>query len=167
MSLTGAQIAFLAFAGLTSVFALLVVTSRNLFHAALWLVAAFTGVACIYVLLHADFVAMSQIIVYVGAIAVLMMFAVFLTEDVVGRRSAGMRCTWFAALPVAAPLLTVLVRWAVRYPWKNPHATPPPGTAAVIGAAFIQRYLFAFELASVVLLAALIGAILLAKEDKP
>ncbi len=166
MSLSWEQLAFLAFGGLTLAAALLVVFSRNLFHAALWLAATFTGVACIYVTLHAEFVAMSQMIVYVGAVAVLMLFAVFLTEDVVGQRSRRLRSAWVLSLPVAVAVSAILLRWFGGYPWKVPAREHAADTAGVIGVAFIQKYLFAFELTSVILLAALIAAILLAREEK-
>lgn len=166
MTITWQQAAFLAFGAVTLAAALLVVFSRNLFHAALWLAAAFTGVACIYVTLHAEFVAMSQMIVYVGAVAVLMLFAVFLTEDVVGKRSRQLRSAWVYALPVSVALCAILLRWFGRYPWKPPAREHASDTAGVIGIAFLQKYLFAFELTSIILLAALIGAILLAREEK-
>lgn len=166
MNVTWEQVAFLSFGALTLVAAMLVVFSRNLFHAALWLAATFTGVACIYVTLHAEFVAMSQMIVYVGAVAVLMLFAVFLTEDVVGQKSRRLRSAWVFALPVAVAVCAILLRWFSGYPWKPPASDHATDTAGVIGIAFIQRYLFAFELTSIILLAALIGAIFLAREEK-
>lgn len=166
MSLTATQIAFLGFASFTIIGALLVVFSRNIFHAALWLAATFAAIGGIYVVLNADFVGMSQIIVYVGAIAVLMMFAIMLTEDVAGMRTTRLRSAWVAALPVAAAMGALLVKWFGLYSWRDPQKLPEQ-TAGVIGQAFIQNYLFAFELASVILLACLIGAILLAKgEDR-
>jgi len=167
LNLTASQLAFLVFGALAVVCALFVVLARNLFHAALWLASTFLMVACVYVLLNADFVAMSQVIVYVGAISVLMLFAIMLTEDVVGAKGQALRSAWPAALPVAVAMLTVLTRWFVRYPWHAPETPLSADTAGVIGLAFIQKYLFAFELASVLLLAALIGAIMLAREEKP
>lgn len=164
--LTAPQAIFLVFAVFSVGGALSVVLVRNLFHAALWLAATFLGVACIYILLDADFVGMSQIIVYVGAISVLMLFAIMLTEDVVGARKTALRSAWVAALPVVAAVAAVLVRWFVRFSWREPTVSGPQNTAGVMGVEFVGRYVFAFELASIILLAALIGAILLAKEER-
>jgi NADH-quinone oxidoreductase subunit J len=160
------QLVFLFFAAVTVVGALAVVLVRNLFHAALWLAVTFLSVASLFIVLNADFVGLSQVIVYVGAISVLMLFAIMLTEDVVGARGLSLRSAWPAALPVAAGVCVVLVRWFARYAWLPPQPPKPGGTAGTIGLAFIQKYLFAFELASVILLAALIGAIYLAKEER-
>lgn len=160
------QLVFLFFASVTVVGALAVVLVRNLFHAALWLAVTFLAVASLFIVLNADFVGLSQVIVYVGAITVLMLFAIMLTEDVVGAKRLSLRSAWPAALPVAAGVGVVLVRWFTRYAWLPPQPPGPGGTAGIIGLAFVQKYLFAFELAPVILLAALIGAIYLAREER-
>lgn len=161
------QLAFLFFAAVTVLTALAVVLSRNLFHAALWLAVMFLSVGSVFIVLNADFVGVSQVIVYVGAVSVLMLFAIMLTEDVVGAKGRGLRNAWPSALPVAVAVCVLLVRWFAGFGWRQPQAPRPEGTAGTIGLAFIQTYLFAFELASVILLAALIGAIYLAKEERP
>ena len=78
--MTAEQIIFLIVAALTLISAVFVVTSRNLVHAALWLVATLFGVAVIYALLNAGFIAVVQVVVYIGAIAILFIFAVMLTR---------------------------------------------------------------------------------------
>ena len=146
--------------------ALMVVTLRNMFHSLLFLMLSFVGVAGIYLMLSADFMAAVQVLVYIGAISVLLMFALMLTHQV-------MKCSlkqttsqvWIAA-PVTIGLLVVLIRVFVLHDWGYiPEAAQP--TTGIIGKALMTEYLLPFELASVVLLAAMIGAIVLAKEDKP
>jgi NADH-quinone oxidoreductase subunit J len=145
---------------------ILTVTSRNLVHAALWLIAAFFGVGALYLLLQAEFAAVVQVLVYVGAIAILMLFAIMLTPDVVGEQDAPIFRQRWVALVVAAALFGVLLAptvynhsWAVRTPLS---AVPPPiAGAREIGTSFMREYLLPFELASVLLLAALIGAIVI------
>ncbi len=166
MKLSITELCFLVFAAFTVLASLAVVLSRNLFHSALWLAAAFLGIASIYILLSADFVGMSQIIVYVGAISVLMLFAIMLTEDVVGARGTRVRGGWVAVVPVAMAVGALLFRWFAGYSWPRLQDAGEQKTAGVIGQAFIQKYLFAFELTSVILLVALIGAIMLAKEER-
>ncbi len=161
------RLVFLFFAAVTVVGALAVVLAKNLFHAGLWLAVTSLAVASLFIVLNADFVGLSQVIVYVGAISILMLFAILLTEDVAGAKRLSLRSAWPAALPVAVGVCVVLLRWLTRYAWLPPQPPRPGGTAGTIGLAFIQKYLFAFELASVILLAALIGAIYLAREERP
>lgn len=165
--MTLAQILFLVFAAAVLGCALLVVLGRNIFHCAIAMATSFLGIACIYLLMSADFVGLSQIIVYVGAISILMLFAIMLTEDVVGARSKALRRVWPAALPVAAAILALLLKWvAPEFTRSAALVVPEGGTALFIGRAFLNQYIFAFELTAVILVAAVIGAIYLAREER-
>ena len=167
MQITLQQFAFAAVALLVLGSAVMVVTLRNIFHSLLFLALSFLGVAGVYLLLSADFLAAVQVLIYIGAIVVLMMFALMLTHRVMTTNvSQTLGQWWVTSLPVALGILTILFRVFVLYPWraKAPAAAAP--TTGIIGQALLTKYVLPFELASIVLLVAMIGAIVLAKEDK-
>ncbi|HEU4322436.1 MAG TPA: NADH-quinone oxidoreductase subunit J [Roseiflexaceae bacterium] len=164
------QVLFVVIAGLILTAAVLVVTVRNIIHAALWLIAAFFGVGALYLLMEAEFVAVVQVLIYVGAVSILILFAIMLTRQTdEGVRQLYKR--WWAALLVAALLFgALIVPTLVTYPWRSAPAEAPGlapiASAQQIGVAFMQRYLLPFEVASVVLLTALVGAIVIAFEER-
>ncbi len=155
---------FLVLALLTLVMAIGTVTARNLFHAALFLVGAFFGVATIYVLLEAEFLAVSQVIIYIGAIATLIVFAIMLSRSMMGREAGGYNRYWVAAAVGVAALwsLLALLLTTVSFPVVD---QPVPADAIVqIGAGLIGPYLIPFEVVSVLLVVALMGAVMIARE---
>ena len=99
--MTAEQIIFLIVAGVTLASALLVVTTRNLVHAALWLVATLFGVAIIYAILNAGFIAVVQVVVYIGAIAILFIFAVMLTRRELRDNTPQLNRNWWSGALVA------------------------------------------------------------------
>jgi NADH-quinone oxidoreductase subunit J len=144
-----------------------VVTVKNIIHSALWLIATFFGVAALYLLMEAEFVAVVQVLVYVGAISILILFAIMLTRHVTGEGVRQLYKRWWIALLVAAGLFGLLiVPTVLNYNWDQnvPSAAQPTGIASAVelGTAFMREYLLPFELASVLLLVALIGAIVIA-----
>ena len=150
--------------------ALAVVTVKNLIHAALWLIATFFGVGALYLLMEAEFIAVVQVLVYVGAISILILFAIMLTRHVTGEGVRQLYKRWWVALLVAAGLFGLLILPTVyNYNWEG---TAPPtqpqaiATSLQLGTAFMREYLLPFELASVLLLVALIGAIVIAFEER-
>ncbi len=147
----------------------MVVTLRNIFHCLLFLALSFLGVAGVYLLLSADFMAAVQVLIYIGAIIVLMMFALMMTHRVMSTDvTQTLGQWWLAPFPVAAGILFALHRVFVRYPWRHEaDAAPAPATTGIIGRELLTKYVLPFELASIVLLVAMVGAIILAKEDKP
>jgi len=165
-TLTLQKISFLAVAFMTFASAVAVVTMKNIFHSLLFLVLTFLGIAGIYLLLSADFLAAVQVLVYVGAITVLIMFALMLTSKLMSKRISQTMEQWIVALPVTLGILVVLIRLVVFNPWGM-KAAPAGPTTGIIGTSLMTKYLLPFELASIVLLVAMVGAILLAKEDKP
>lgn len=163
--LTPGDFLFYALAGLILASAALVVLSRNILYSAFALLGTLLGVAGLYVYLAADFLAVVQVLVYVGGVLTLILFSVMMTSHIgdvkVSNQSAGL--LW--ALPVAAVLATVLGYAAKSTPWltlREPAANP---TTARIGNAFLGDYLLPFEIASVLLLVALVGAVVLARHQ--
>src|SRR5262245_30819555 len=151
--------------------ALAVVTVKNIIHAALWLIASFFGVGALYLLMEAEFVAVVQVLVYVGAVSILILFAIMLTRHVTGEGVRQLYQRWWVALLVSAGLFGLLIVPTVfNFSWEV--AAPPAGqpvaiaSALELGTAFMREYLLPFELASVVLLVALIGAIVIAFEER-
>lgn len=169
--MTAEQIIFLIAAGATLVSGLMVVTTRNLIHAALWLVAALFGVAVIYAILNASFIAVVQVVVYVGAIAILFIFAVMLTRRDMRDSGAQHNRNWWAGALVAAAsfagLAFLLQGWSG---YSKTAADIPSGFDAVgaLGEALVSpnAYVLPFEVASVLLLAAMVGAVYVAFNRK-
>ncbi|MBI3111596.1 MAG: NADH-quinone oxidoreductase subunit J [Ignavibacteriales bacterium] len=143
-----------------------VVFSRNIIHAAFALLFAFFGVAGLYVLLMADFIAITQLMIYVGGILVLVLFGVMLTSQVLDVQMKSGTIQTFPAVLVVSALAGTLVGIFWSTPWKTTAAAPMEVTAAKIGEMLLTSYLLPFEIASVVLLAALIGAALIARREK-
>ncbi len=165
MEIPFATVIFYLVAAVTVVFAAVVAFSRNIVHSAFSLVGTFGGVAGIYVLLGADFVAAVQVLIYVGGILVLILFAVMLTHRIaeveITNRSVGK----LPALITAGILLFILVQAIQENRWVKAQETGYLPTTAQIGDLFLQNYLLPFELASVVLLVALIGAVILSRKE--
>lgn len=160
-----AQVIFYALAVLTVGSAALVAFSRNVLYSAFALLGALMGVVGIYVVLAADFVAMVQLLIYVGGILVLTLFAVMLTAGIgdvkVSNRAVG---TGSAIVVVGVAALVMLYAVARTQWYQSAPSTPGPTTYAV-GNAFLGDYVLPFEVASLVLLAALIGAIVISRHE--
>ncbi|MEV5569483.1 NADH-quinone oxidoreductase subunit J [Spirillospora sp. NPDC052269] len=178
--MTGRDVVF-ALLGVVAVGAgLLVVTTRQLVHAALWLVVSFGALAGCYLVLTAEFVAWVQVLIYVGAVVVLLLFGIMLTRAPVGPSEGLDSGNRWAALAVAAGtaalLVTVLVM-GFRWTRLNDARHCPPdassctaqanGSAEHLGASVFRTWVLPFEVLSVLLLAALVGAIVLSRTDLP
>ena len=160
---TGIVIAFWVIAVTTIINALMVAAVRNLIHAVLFLALTFVGVAGIYVVLAADFVAVVQVLIYAGAVGVLMTFAIMLTPAADRRNSA----TAFQgpAAVLSGLVLAVIVFVVYDTEWRISGREPFATTARSLGEAFLNPYVVPFEIASVLLMTAMIGAIVLTRED--
>ncbi len=169
--MTAEQIIFLIVAGVTLASGMLVVTTRNLVHAALWLVAALFGVAIIYTILNAGFIAVVQVVVYIGAIAILFIFAVMLTRKELRDNTPQLNKNWWSGALVAVltfvGLAFLLQGWSG---FSKTAAAIPSGFDAVaeLGNQLVspEAYVLPFEVASVLLLAAMVGAVYLAFNKK-
>lgn len=149
--------------------AVLAVSVRNMFRAALLLAASFLGVAGLFVLLNAEFLAVVQVAVYVGAIATLIIFAVMLTRDVPQSNRGSPVAP--AAFTVALLLLVTLLWATLQAEWQVlPDELPAPiagifvDTPAQLGRMLLREFVLPFEIAGVLLLAAVIGALALVRE---
>jgi NADH:ubiquinone oxidoreductase subunit 6 (subunit J) len=158
------QIVFLAVGAVTVAAAIAVVSSRNVLHSAFLLALTFFGVALLYVLLDAPFIAAAQVLVYIGAISVLIVFAIMLSRKVAARDLVQRNEQWLVALVVSVILFGVLGYALLRPGW--PVARQPLGVDTIggLGQAFVGTYALPFEVVSVVLLVALVGAIIIARE---
>jgi len=166
------KIIFLFFAALILFSAGMVVTTRRLIHAALWLVSALFGVALLYAFLQASFLAVVQVVVYIGAIAILFIFAVMLTRKEQVDQGPRARGGWWIAALVALLLFAGLVTIILRQPDVSRTAAAIPtnvDTLRNLGSALVSpdAYVLPFEVASVLLLAALVGAVYVAVGRKP
>lgn len=142
----------------------LVVSSRNVVHAALFLVAALGSVAALFLLLGAEFVGWTQVLIYVGAIVVLLLFGIMLTKAPIGRTALDNQNRG-AAFLVAAGIFGVLT-WLIWDAFGDEQIPLKQAvTTAEIGRSMFDRFVLPFEAISVLLLAALVGAIVLARKD--
>jgi NAD(P)H-quinone oxidoreductase subunit 6 len=141
-----------------------VALSRNIVYSALGLLAALLGVAGLYVFLSADFVAVAQVLIYIGGVLVLILFAVMLTNRIGEVNISNASMGWASGGILAAVMLGLLLVVAFEVPWAI-HASPALPTTAPIGNGLLQRWLLPFELASLILLATLIGAIIIARKE--
>ena len=160
------QVIFIILSAVALIGALGVVLSRNLFHAAIFLVLSFVGVAGFYVLLEAEFLAMIQILVYVGAISILIIFAIMLSRRLMSPDFKASNEQWLWALVAAVALFAILVIVLIQVDWPVAQAEVPSGTLVELGKALVDpgQYLLVFEVASVLLLVALVGAVIVARE---
>lgn len=146
--------------------ALLVVTFKNIFHAALALVITFLGVAGYYLVLRADFLAITQILIYAGAIAVLILFAILMTHRVGEHKETVHNSLKIMSTLVIAPLLaliTVVVQ--ITFPLTTMMPQQTGSELAKIGERLLISYALPFEIISLILLAAMIGAIIVGREE--
>lgn len=166
------KILFLIFAAVVLLSALMVVTTKKMIHAAFWLIVTLFGVAALYAILNAGFLAMVQIVVYVGAIAILFIFAVMLTRKDLRDAPKPLNPNWgwaafFAALSFGG-LFMILNQWTGFSSQAGPADIPANlDMVTELGAALVSpdQYLLPFEVASVLLLAALIGAVYVAATE--
>ncbi len=206
------NVVFFALSSLILFAGFMVVWVKNIIHAALWLIASFAGVAALYFLLEAPFIGVVQILVYAGAVSILVLFAIMLTRQVTGEATRQLFERWWLSALVALGLLIVIVR-TVSNPglptdahgntrWPRADRLAPAATAQVaataqsataataqaanatataprtaatlpqvagtfeIGQSFMKEYLLPFEIASILLLVALVGAVVIAFEER-
>ena len=163
MSDFGFHLAFWALAAMTLGGASMILISRNLIHAVIWLVMSMLGIAGLYLTLSADFIAVVQVLIYVGAISVLMLFAIMLTPRA-ERDNSQTKISAPAGLVVL--LVMIATMWvAVDTDWGPVRDGALTEQARLIGESLIKHYILPFEIGAVLLTAALVGAIALARQD--
>ncbi len=182
------QVAFMVLAGMTVGGAWGVVRARSVFVSALWLILSFIGVAGLYVMLSAPLLAVVQILIYVGAISVLILFAIMLTEDVMGE--AKPTAQWPLAAMIVGTLASLLMVVSFTTDWTLTQGTVSAGDAVIeesvagklptamsvegayqipeqivmLGRSLMSEHLLSFEVVAVILLVALVGAIVIARD---
>jgi NADH-quinone oxidoreductase subunit J len=140
---------------------------RNLIHCALALTLTFAGLAAAYLQLDAQFVGLTQVLVYIGAVAILVVFAILLTRGGEPAQGSVFSVSWVWGMGVAIAVLSLLV-WAINHSRVlRPEIPPaPPVTVRQIGDALMNRYVLPLEVIGLLLTAALIGAVIIALKDK-
>lgn len=171
------QIVFILVSVVTLIAAIFTVTNRNLFHAALWMMLSFLGVAGLYVLLETGFMAATQLLVYIGAISILIIFAIMMTRRLMQTTESPFNSQWvwggMASMLVAALLVAVVLQvLPLDAGFAPPYSDPAVAQAIdnnviTLGASFVDanQYVLPFELSSVLLLVALVGSIIVARPD--
>jgi NADH-quinone oxidoreductase subunit J len=167
-------ILFYIFAVIAVVSAILVITSRNVVHSAAFLGATLFAVAGIFLTLHAEFLAGVQVIVYVGGILVLFVFVMMLIALGRAEHERQFNRQWTIALVTSAILIGEIGYGLYRGrdsfvlpPAVVAPAVPAPGNSELVGTALYTTYLLPFEIASILLLVAIVGAVVLSKRRSP
>jgi NADH-quinone oxidoreductase subunit J len=155
---------FYLFAGVTVVSAFFVVTTRNIVHSAFFLLFTLFGVAGLYILLGADFVAIVQLVVYIGGILILILFGVMLTQKITNVEIKTGTWQLFPAAIGVGLLGGFLISALTNTSWRNFETPFPDSTAAGLGFLLMQEYVVAFELLGILLLVVLVGAASMARK---
>ena len=168
------DVVFVVFAAITVGSAAVCVLARSLIYSAFALLFTFFGVAGLYLLLGADFLAATQLLIYVGGILVLLLFGVMLTHKIYDLDLKS-EVTQFGAGAICAAAVFVILGWPFQWPgygvmfgtpWRTGPGRPPSPTTADIGREFMGTWLLPFEAASILLLVALIGAAMIVRRKK-
>ncbi|HRU39731.1 MAG TPA: NADH-quinone oxidoreductase subunit J [Candidatus Goldiibacteriota bacterium] len=165
------QVIFYAFAAMILLSAGLMVTSRNIFHSALYLALCLFGVAGIFVLLNSYFLAGIQVLVYIGAVVILTIFVINLTRQTTGEGIRQMNRQAVPAALVAAAAFALISLSVMKSGWMNRIGESvakysKTDNAGLIGRQFLGDFVLPFEIASLILLAALIGAVVIVSKDE-
>lgn len=159
------DVLFYALAATTLAGAAGVAFSRNIVYSSVGLLAALLGAGALYVYLSADFVAVAQLLVYIGGVLVLVLFAVMLTSRITEIRVSNASFGLFGGILLLVATAPVLVAVAALTPWRTRPPAPLAPTTHAIGDALLTTWLLPFEVASLVLLATLVGAVVIARKE--
>jgi NADH-quinone oxidoreductase subunit J len=159
------DVLFYVLAALTVGGAAGVALSRNILHSSVGLLMALLGAGSLYVFLSADFVAVTQLLIYIGGVLVLILFAVMLTSRITEVNVSNTSVGLFGGVLLFAAGAPVLLAMVSLTPWPTRTPGPLAPTTEAIGHAFLTKWLLPFEVASLVLLATLIGAIVIARKE--
>jgi NADH-quinone oxidoreductase subunit J len=157
------NIFFYLFALITVVSAIFVVSVKNVVHSAFYLLFTFFGISGLYVLLGADFIAVTQIMVYIGGILILLLFGVMLTNKITNVEIKSGTINIFPAILLVGVLLGALISIISRTNWKTAEKVIPNTTINNLGKILITDYVLIFELLAILLLVALVGATSIAR----
>jgi NADH:ubiquinone oxidoreductase subunit 6 (subunit J) len=158
---------FYSIAGLTVLFALFVVLSRHIFHAAVYLAVVLISIACIYLYLDAEFLAVVQVLIYVGAIVTLFIFTVMLTADIDSGTFVGTLRRMLVSALASLAIFFILVKVInMVTAWKTVLSGGSSVSLSQLGKSLMSGYALPFEVISLISLAAMIGAIVIGKAEK-
>ncbi|RJE49315.1 MULTISPECIES: NADH-quinone oxidoreductase subunit J [unclassified Dehalobacter] len=162
----GFTVMFYVIAIVTLGSALMMVISKNIFHSALLMLVAFLGIAGVFVLLYADFLAATQVLVYAGAITIFVVFAIMFTirGDMKSTNLFSRNLVPGALLSLIMIVVNAVMVLTTKWPLKA--MTAPESTAKEIANLMLTKYVVAFEVTAVLLLVAMLGAIVIVKEVK-
>ncbi len=155
---------FFILAAITLVAGVLTVSLRNVVHSALALVGTFFGVAGIYLLLEAEFLAVVQVLIYVGAVSVLILFSIMLTRGLMQSTRTSLNDQWGIAALVAFALFAGMTIIAIAGNWPVGSTSITTDLVPALGKLLVTSYVLPFEVVSVLLLGALVGALLIARD---
>jgi NADH-quinone oxidoreductase subunit J len=160
-------LAFAIIASITLASAIAAIMLRNLVHCALSLTLTFAGLAALYLQLNAQFVGFAQILVYVGAVAILIVFAILLTREIDSGEQRLFSSSWKGGVVVAVAVFAVLTyAVASSLVLKRPPTTEPEFTVRQLGQELMTQYVLPLEVIGLLLTAALIGAVIIAMHEK-
>ena len=145
--------------------ALAVVLTKNLFHSVLWLALTLTGTAGIFLTLDAEFLAAVQLLLYAGGVVTIAVFAIVVTERLVGDRITQTSRQIFSGLIIAGAVLVGLLTFILRAPPTRPRPPMAGDLTRAIGDAVLTRFVLSFELLGLLFLAAMLGAMYFARPD--
>ena len=159
--------AFAVMAVVGSIAAIRMVTAKNVVHAALYLVVTLLSVGGVYLVLAAEFVAWVQILIYVGAIVILFLFGLMLTKAPIGRETLDNQQRVVALIVALGVLAGLILLLNGAFDWNDPAnaVRAEPTDTLAVGTSLFRSYVLPFEAISLLLLAALIGAVVLARKD--
>jgi NAD(P)H-quinone oxidoreductase subunit 6 len=158
------DLAFLGVSAFTLVSAAGVAFSRKILYSAFSLLGTFAGAAGLFVMLSSDFVAVTQVLIYVGGILVLIVFAVMLTNKIGDVNLTNQVVNYKVAVPIAGAIAILLISMLTSGVWVTKDA-PFHSMVTPIGNALLQEYLLPFEIVSIVLLGALVGAVVIVRRE--
>jgi NADH:ubiquinone oxidoreductase subunit 6 (subunit J) len=161
----GSPVVFFCLAGVLVGSALAVVLSKNLFHSVLWLALALTGTAGVFLSLDAEFLAAVQLLLYAGGVITVVVFAIVVTERLVGDRLSQTNSRLTMGSIAAAALVLLIVGVIARAPMSSLAPAITGDVTRLLGDAVLTRFVLAFELLGILLLVTLIGAIYFARPE--
>ena len=161
-SLPPGALFFYLLAGVSVVSAAGVALAPNILYSAFSLLGTLAGVAGLYLYMGADFLGIAQLLIYVGGILVLILFAVLLTNRIGEMNITNLSAGLFVGAPAAIAVIALVVKMSLATPWALTEVVPAP-TVQRLGDAFLKEWLMPFEFASLVLLMALVGAMVIAR----
>jgi NAD(P)H-quinone oxidoreductase subunit 6 len=164
-NITFPDLIFCVFAAMILCCGIIVVFSKNIVHSGFSLLGTFAGVAGLYALASADFIAAAQFLIYVGGVLIVILFAIMLTRGIQDVRVSNASISLVPATTLGAMMAVLLSIIAWRFPWKMKAPAEIISTVEPIGTTLLQKYLVPFEVLSLLLLAALVGAVMIIRKE--